>query len=97
MKNVVIADASGKKVICLSGTYEGRKHDKKICDEESPAFPEGGTVVEPAETRFSKTPGFRDMSLKTPSVTVIEPAEISAGEKVPGEKNCRQRIRFSTK
>ena len=54
VKNNIIADAAGKKVICLSGTYEGKKHDKKICDEENPAFPGGSRVVEPAETRFQR-------------------------------------------
>ena len=41
VKNIVIADAVSKKVIFLSRTCEGKKHDKKICDEENPAFPEG--------------------------------------------------------
>lgn len=44
MKNIVIADALSKKVIYLSGTYEGKKHDRKTADEENPAFPEGSTV-----------------------------------------------------
>jgi hypothetical protein len=44
VKNIVIAGACSKKVIYLSGTYEGKKHDKKICDEENPAFPGGSTV-----------------------------------------------------
>jgi len=28
----------------LSQTYEGKRHDKKIADEENPSFPEGSSV-----------------------------------------------------
>jgi len=88
VKNIVIADAVSKKVIFLSRTCEGKKHDKKICDEENPAFPGGSTVVEPAETRFSKIPDFRGMNPQTQSVTVIEPAEISAGKKATRKRTA---------
>jgi len=44
VKNNITADAASKKVICLSGTYEGKKHDKKIADEENPAFPKGSNI-----------------------------------------------------
>ena len=91
MKNIVIADAVSKKVIFLSRTCEGKKHDRKICDEENPAFPGGSRVVEPAETRFSKIPDFRGMNPETQSVTVIEPAEISAGKKAPGKRTAGRR------
>jgi len=30
----------GRKISYLSGTYEGKKHDKKICDDEGLTFPE---------------------------------------------------------
>ena len=30
----------------LSDTYEGKKHDKKICDEEGPTFPKGSTLYQ---------------------------------------------------
>lgn len=46
VKNIVIADAVTKKVVYLSGTYEGKKHDKKIPEEENPAFPDGSTISE---------------------------------------------------
>lgn len=41
VKNNLIVTPEDRKVKYLSDTYEGRKHDKKICDEENPAFPEG--------------------------------------------------------
>jgi len=68
-----------------------KKGDKKICDEENPAFPGGSRLVEPAETQFSKIPDFRGMNLKTQPVTVIEPAEISAGKKTPGKRTAGRR------
>ena len=87
MKNIVIADAVSRKVIYLSGTYEGKKHDRKICGEENPAFPDGSTVVEPAETRFSKIPDFRDGNRKmSPRISL---------RKSRAEKNCRQKTSFS--
>jgi DDE superfamily endonuclease/Helix-turn-helix of DDE superfamily endonuclease len=43
VKNNVITERGGK-VVFLSDTYEGKKHDKKIADEERYKFPEGGTL-----------------------------------------------------
>lgn len=43
VKNNVISERGGK-VEFLSDTYEGKKHDKKIADEEGYEFPEGSTV-----------------------------------------------------
>lgn len=39
VKNNVITDANNRKIIYLSKTCEGKKHDKKICDEEEYTFP----------------------------------------------------------
>ncbi|MDM8543210.1 transposase family protein [Desulfococcaceae bacterium HSG9] len=41
IKNNIIVTAEERKVKYQSKTYEGEKHDKKIYDEKSPAFPEG--------------------------------------------------------
>ena len=46
VKNNVIVTLKGRKVKYLSGTHEGKKHDKKICDEEQPTFPEGSTLYQ---------------------------------------------------
>jgi hypothetical protein len=40
MKNNIVVTVEGRKIIYLSGTYEGKKHDKKICDDEALVFPE---------------------------------------------------------
>ena len=44
IKNNIVVTVEGRKISYLSGTYEGKKHDKKICDDEELAFPEK-TVV----------------------------------------------------
>lgn len=43
VKNLVIHDRGGK-VRYLSDTYEGKKHDKAIADEEALSFPAGSTL-----------------------------------------------------
>jgi DDE superfamily endonuclease len=44
VKNNIISARRGK-VLFLSDTYEGKKHDKKIADEEEYEFPEGSTLL----------------------------------------------------
>ena len=43
VKNNVVSERRGK-VVFLSDTYEGKKHDKKIADEEGYEFPEGSRL-----------------------------------------------------
>lgn len=43
LKNNVITERGGK-VVFLSDTYEGKKHDKKIADEEGYQFPSDSTL-----------------------------------------------------
>ncbi len=75
VKNIVIADACSRKVIYLSGTYEGKKHDKKICDGENPAFPGGSTVF--------KDTGFQGYE---PADTVChQPEKKPRGKELPAE------------
>ncbi len=45
LKNNIIADTESRKVCYLSRTYEGKKHDKKICDEENHTFPDGSILL----------------------------------------------------
>lgn len=39
IKNLVIGGLHTRKVNYLSQTYEGKRHDKKIVDEENPTYP----------------------------------------------------------
>jgi hypothetical protein len=43
-KNVVIADARRKRIDYLSQTYPGKKHEKKIAEEEGIAYPPEATL-----------------------------------------------------
>lgn len=45
VKNVIITERGGK-VVYLSGTHEGKKHDKKIADEEDYRFPPGSKLLQ---------------------------------------------------
>src|SRR5712691_2587419 len=39
IKHLVIGGLHTRKVNYLSQTYEGKRHDKKIADEEAPTYP----------------------------------------------------------
>src|SRR5262252_4637118 len=39
VKNIVLGGIHTRKVNYLSQTYEGRRHDKRIVDEENPSYP----------------------------------------------------------
>jgi hypothetical protein len=78
LKNNVVVTTEGRKVKYLSGTYEGRKHDKKICDEENPLFPKG--IVLNQDTGFQ--------GYKPEGVIVRQPKKKPRGGKLsPAEKN----------
>jgi hypothetical protein len=76
VKNNVISERGGR-VLFLSDTYEGKKHDKKIADEEGYSFPPGSTLWQDT--------GFQGYA--PPGVTVKQPkkkprkAELSDAEK----------------
>lgn len=40
VKNILVASLNTRKIRCLGGTHQGKKSDKKICDEEGYSFPE---------------------------------------------------------
>ncbi len=82
MKNIVISDARSKKVIYLSGTYEGKKHDRKIPDEENPVFPGGSTLF--------KDTGFQGYE---PGNTVgHQPEKKPRGKELPAEDKIFNRM-----
>jgi hypothetical protein len=43
-KNVVIVNTRGQRIDYLSQTYPGKRHDKKIADEERISYPPGATL-----------------------------------------------------
>ncbi|MEM9009468.1 MAG: transposase family protein, partial [Cyanobacteria bacterium P01_F01_bin.86] len=62
VKNIIINERGGK-VVYLSDTHPGKKHDKKIADEEDYQFPMGSTLLQ--DTGFQ---GYRPEG-----VTVVQP------------------------
>ena len=45
MKNNLIVGVKDRLIKYLGQTHEGKKHDKKICDEEQPTDPEGSRLL----------------------------------------------------
>lgn len=43
-KNILLVDSHTRKVVYLSPTEHGKKHDKKIADEEGIVYPNGATL-----------------------------------------------------
>ena len=62
VKNNLITARKGK-VVYLSGTYEGKRHDKKIADEEGHCFPAG--------TKLLQDTGYQ--GYRPEGVTIIQP------------------------
>jgi hypothetical protein len=60
VKNNVIVTLKSRQVQYLSQTHEGKKHDKKICDEEQPTFPPGSRLYQ--DTGFQ---GYAPAGVKT--------------------------------
>ena len=44
-KNLIIGEVESREIIYLSKTVEGKKHDKKIADEETIEYP-AGTIIQ---------------------------------------------------
>jgi DDE superfamily endonuclease/Helix-turn-helix of DDE superfamily endonuclease len=82
LKNNVITQRGGK-VLFLSDTYEGKKHDKKIADEEGYEFPDG--------SRLWQDTGFQGYSPE--GVRIEQPKKKPRkGELTESEKEENQRI-----
>ncbi len=57
VKNNIIGGLNSGKVHYLGQTHEGKKHDKKIADEESPTFPEGAVLFKDTGFQGYEPPG----------------------------------------
>jgi len=101
VKNNVVVTLSSRRVKYLSGTYEGKKHDKKICDEEQPTFPEGSILYkdtafqgyEPAGVNTQqpkKKPRGQELSEEDKQRnTLISKIRIIVEHVISGIKRCR--------
>lgn len=82
VKNNIITERGGK-VMYLSGTCEGKRHDKKLADDEHYRFPSGSKLLQ--DTGFQ---GYRPGG-----VTVIQPKKKPrGGELTPDEKIINRAI-----
>jgi len=80
VKNNVITHRRGK-VVFLSDTYEGKKHDKAICDEEEYQFPTGSHLWQ--DTGFQ---GYRPEG-----VTTIQPKKKPRTQELTKDEKQRNR------
>jgi hypothetical protein len=88
VKNNVITDKRTRKVKGLSPTREGKKHDKKLADEQDLEFPPGSTLY--------KDTGFQ--GYEPDNIDTIQPkkkpkgGELTAEEKAQNAAISRERI-----
>lgn len=80
VKNNLMAERGGK-VVYLSGTYAGKRHDKKIADEEGYRFPPGSKLLQ--DTGFQ---GYRPEG-----VTVIQPKKKPRGGELTSDEKLVNR------
>jgi hypothetical protein len=81
VKNDVIVTLKSRQVKYLSQTHEGKKHDKKICDEEQPAFPPDSTLYQ--DTGFQ---GYAPAGVKT-----AQPKKKPRGQELSARDKQRNR------
>ena len=74
-KNGLISD-QGAQIVYLSPTYEAKKHDKAICDQEGYQFPPGLTLRQDTDYQ-----GYRPQG-----VTIIEPTKKPRGKELTDQQ-----------
>ena len=88
VKNNIVTEKRTKKVKALSATSEGKKHDKKLADEQAIAFPKGSKVW--------KDTGFQ--GYEPEGVTTYQPMkkpkskELTTEQKQKNKELSRERI-----
>jgi hypothetical protein len=87
LKNNVITQRGGK-VLFLSDTYEGKKHDKKIADEAGYQFPEGSTLWQDSGFQGYRPDGVKiEQPQKKP-----RQRELTAAEKEENQRIAKIRV-----
>lgn len=82
LKNTIIAGLDDCQIKGLSRTYEGKKHDKKICDEEQPRLPEGSDLYQDT--------GFQGHTIA--GVNIHQPKKKPCGGKLTYEEKHENRL-----
>jgi hypothetical protein len=76
VKNIIIGGLTTRTVTYLSQTHEGKKHDKRIADEENPTFPEGILLF--------KDTGFQ--GYEPENITTVQPKKKPRGKELTREE-----------
>jgi hypothetical protein len=82
VKNNLIAGINDSQIKGLSGTHEGKKHDKKICDEEQPRLPDGSSCYDDT--------GFLGYQMK--GVNIMQPKKKPRGGELTPEDRESNRL-----
>jgi len=101
VKNNLIVTMGKRKVVYLGCTWEGKKHDKKICDEEGHEFPEGSILYqdtgyqgyEPAGVNIrqpKKKPRGKELTMEEKEQnSLISSVRVIVEHVICGVKRCR--------
>ena len=82
MKNNLVCGLEDRQVKYLGPIHEGKKHDKKLCDEEGTRFPEGAELYRDSAYQGHEAPG----------VTVHQPKKKPRGGELSAEDKAANRL-----
>ena len=82
LKNVIVAGLEDRQIKGLSGTYEGKKHDKKVCDEEQTCLPKGRDLY--------RDTGFQGQEME--GVNIHQPTKKKRGVELTQEEKEGNRL-----
>jgi hypothetical protein len=82
VKNNVIVNMDTRRVEHLSSTCEGKKHDKKICDEEQPTLPQGSILY--------KDTGYQ--GYEPAGIVTVQPKKKPRGKELTDEEKEANRL-----
>lgn len=79
---MIIGEVASRQILYLSKTVEGKKHDKKLADEEQIAYPSG--------TRLEQDTGFQGYAPE--GVIILQPKKKPRGGELTAEEKEMNRI-----
>ena len=82
MKSVLIGGLEDRQIKYLSDTYEGKRHDKKVCDDEQ--------IVVPAGSHLYQDTGFQGDSV--PDVILYQPKKKPRGQELAKAEKVQNRL-----
>ena len=82
IKNNIVAGLEDRQIKYLSKTCEGKKHDKKICDEDGITLPDGSDLY--------RDTGFQGQEL--PGVNIHQPTKKPRGGELNSEQKAENQL-----